>query len=310
MIISVIVPQHSIHPFNRRNQWIWVTFVVLSWSGFWKKKISIFSSSSADVSIATRKEWKKRKELLATSDTYQEPLFEDNIGAVPFDNFETIGTTALVDVDKLYGDYVNELTAKRRRRQGPDALCLNEFEMNLRKYRIIGGIYCIEYFDQPPQHTKHSSNLYLRTSEWMMKLKYSTTTIRYSLVRHFSNGTEYIEATEFLSILSSTGSSAGWCTTFARRTGGRNESGRKWHEQIGVHNDYVSVNANDFSEFWKTFPLNVWIDFPMTFCGLNRQPFADGKLLTKRKRHSSWKVKKLKKTVKWRRRVPSPPHRV
>lgn len=87
------------------------------------------------------------------------------MGAVPFDNFETIGTTAIVDVDKLYTDYVSELTAKRRMLQGPESLSLNEFEINLRKYRVIGGIYYVEYFEQPQQDTKLSSNSYLRTSE-------------------------------------------------------------------------------------------------------------------------------------------------
>lgn len=119
----------------------------------------------SDVSIAARKEWKKRTEILKTSNVVQEPMLEDHVGAVPFDNFETICTTAIVDVDKLYTDYVNELTAKRRALQGPAALCLNEFEINLRKFRIIGGVYCVEYFEQPQQDTKHSSNSYLRTSK-------------------------------------------------------------------------------------------------------------------------------------------------
>lgn len=125
-----------------------------------------FHFDHPDISLAARKEWKKRKEILKTSSTNQEPMLlsEDNVGAVPFDNFETICTTAIVDVDKLYTDYVNELTAKRRALQGPESLSLNEFEINLRKYRIIGGVYCVEYFEQPQQDTKHSSNSYLRTS--------------------------------------------------------------------------------------------------------------------------------------------------
>lgn len=118
-----------------------------------------------DISIAARKEWEKRNEILKSSNNAQEPVLEDNVGAVPFDNFETICTTVIVDVDKLYTDYVNELIAKRRMLQGPDSLCLNEFEINLRKHRIIGGVYCVEYFEQPQQDTKHSSNSYLRTSK-------------------------------------------------------------------------------------------------------------------------------------------------
>lgn len=119
-----------------------------------------------DISIAARKEWKKRKEILKTSNNNPVlPLLDDDVGAVPFDNFETICTTAIVDVDKLYTGYVHELNAKRRKLQGPESLCLNEFEINLRKYRIIGGVYCVEYFEQPQQDTKHSSNSYLRMSE-------------------------------------------------------------------------------------------------------------------------------------------------
>lgn len=116
-----------------------------------------------DISIAARKEWKKRKELMKST-MIDETNEKDNNGAVPFDNFELANTT-IVDVDKLYTDYMDEICKKRRKCHGPDSLDLKEFEINLRRYRIIGGVYCVEYFEQPEQDTKLSSNSFLRTSQ-------------------------------------------------------------------------------------------------------------------------------------------------
>lgn len=159
-ITSAIAVQHSSRQSNRHHRQISVCRL----RNFNEQFVNTLFIGT-DISIAARKEWKKRKEILKTSaNTNHEPMLDGDVGAVPFDNFETICTTAIVDVDKLYTDYVNELTAKRRALQGPQSLCLNEFEINLRKYRIIGGVFCVEYFEQPQQDTKHSSNSYLRTS--------------------------------------------------------------------------------------------------------------------------------------------------
>lgn len=87
-------------------------------------------------------------------------------GSVPFDNFELMNTP-IVDVDKLYMDYIGNLIKVSRQRKGPNALNLKEFEINLRRYRIIGGVYALDYCEQPEQNVKLSAKSYLRTSKYI-----------------------------------------------------------------------------------------------------------------------------------------------
>lgn len=118
-----------------------------------------------DLSQAAKKEWKKRKELekVARAENDGKPQGGNN-GAVPFDNFELL-KMPIVDVDKLYMDYINDIIRKDRLRKGREALHLKEFEVNLRQYRVVGGIYCLDYFEQPEQSVKLSAKSYLRTSK-------------------------------------------------------------------------------------------------------------------------------------------------
>lgn len=118
-----------------------------------------------NLSEAAKKEWKKRKDLEKTArfENDGKPQASHGNGAVPFDNFELLNMP-IVDVDKLYMDYINEIIKKDRLRKGRTALNLKEFEINLRQYRIVGGIYCLEYFEQPEQSVKLSAKSYLRTS--------------------------------------------------------------------------------------------------------------------------------------------------
>lgn len=119
-----------------------------------------------DLSQAAKKEWKKRKELekFARAEPGGKPAGGGNDGAVPFDNFELLNMP-IVDVDKLYMDYISDIMKKDRLRKGRTALNLKEFEVNLRQYRIVGGVYCLEYFEQPEQSVKLSAKSYLRTSK-------------------------------------------------------------------------------------------------------------------------------------------------
>lgn len=71
----------------------------------------------------------------------------------------------IVDVDGLYNEYVNEKIKAHRQSIGVDALQLKEFEINLRKYRIINGVFALEYLEQPEQDTKLQANFFLRTRE-------------------------------------------------------------------------------------------------------------------------------------------------
>lgn len=119
-----------------------------------------------DLSQAAKKEWRKRKELEKSgrTETESKPAVESGAGAVPFDNFELLLNIPIVDTDQLYMDYVTDIMKKDRLRKGPQALHLKEFEVNLRHYRIVGGVYCLDYFEQPEQCVKLSSKSYLRTS--------------------------------------------------------------------------------------------------------------------------------------------------
>lgn len=147
-----------------------------------------------DLNQAAKREWRKRKEMEKTArvETESKPAAAANssIGAVPFDNFELLNIP-IVDIDKLYMDYVNDIMQKDRLRKGPQALKLKEFEVNLRHYRIVGGIYCLDYFEKPEQCVKLSSKSYLRTGK-----VFETGDSRLPIIRKF-------DYTFFLSVSSS-----------------------------------------------------------------------------------------------------------
>lgn len=122
------------------------------------------SLHNLNLSQAAKIEWKKRNELEQQAPIDPKPKSGNlnNDGSTSFDTIELINTS-IVDVDKLYLDYVTNIMKEDRSRNGPEALKLKEFEINLRKYRIIGGIYCMDYFEQPEQSVKLSSRTYMRT---------------------------------------------------------------------------------------------------------------------------------------------------
>lgn len=114
---------------------------------------------------ATKCEWKKRQELeeLARSQTISNPIRHgSNDGAVPFDSFAST-QSPIVDVDQLYIEYINDIIRNVREAQGVKSMQLKEFEINMRQFRIVGGIFCLDYFEQPEQCVKLASNMYLKT---------------------------------------------------------------------------------------------------------------------------------------------------
>jgi hypothetical protein len=81
----------------------------------------------------------------------------------------------VIDVDRMYTEYEDEMNEIERQKMGPDSLNLNEFEVNLRSHRITGGIILIEYLDQPLQNVKTDEGALLRTCEtniWKTVFKY------------------------------------------------------------------------------------------------------------------------------------------
>lgn len=69
----------------------------------------------------------------------------------------------IIDVDKMYTEYEDELNNLEKEKMGPIAMNLGEFESNLRSHRITGGIFLLEYLEQPLQNVKTSSGSLLRT---------------------------------------------------------------------------------------------------------------------------------------------------
>lgn len=105
-----------------------------------------------DIGMATRREWRKRKEILKSA--------KENA-----DDGKSKKSDGIIDVTKIYNEYEDELSKSVKRQKGPEGLKLKEFDVNLRKYRMVGGIYCIEYLKQPQQDMKLNSKKYLRTGD-------------------------------------------------------------------------------------------------------------------------------------------------
>ncbi|CRK91757.1 CLUMA_CG005391, isoform A [Clunio marinus] len=95
----------------------------------------------------TKREWKKRKELL------QQALFQI-FNEKPDEASDEPNVPRVIDVDKMYTEYEDELNAIERNKMGRDSLKLDEFEVNLRSHKITGGIFQIDYLEQPLQDVK------------------------------------------------------------------------------------------------------------------------------------------------------------
>lgn len=104
----------------------------------------------------TKREWKKRKELL------QKALFQI-FNEKPEESTEEPNQPRVIDVDRMYTEYEDELNAIERAKMGPESLNLDEFEVNLRSHKITGGIFQIEYLEQPLQDVKTDEGALLRT---------------------------------------------------------------------------------------------------------------------------------------------------
>lgn len=104
----------------------------------------------------TKREWKKRKELL------QSALFQI-FNEKPEESSEEPNQPRVIDVDRMYELYEDELNAIEREKMGPNSLNLGELEVNLRSHRITGGLFQIEYLEQPLQDVKTDEGALLRT---------------------------------------------------------------------------------------------------------------------------------------------------
>ncbi|XP_055374487.1 dynein axonemal intermediate chain 7 [Condylostylus longicornis] len=109
----------------------------------------------------TKKEWKKRKEIIQKTLEEASKIIEPEKNVFG-DETET-KKSRVIDIDKAYSEYEDEINKARRKAIGPDGLKLTENELNLRRYRIVGGIYCVDYLVQPQQDKKITQSTYLKT---------------------------------------------------------------------------------------------------------------------------------------------------
>lgn len=76
-------------------------------------------------------------------------------------NIENEASNAM-DADTLYANYENQQAALHRKAIGPDKLGLKEFDINMRKQRIVAGIFYVQHFKQPEQDVKIHDKKFLR----------------------------------------------------------------------------------------------------------------------------------------------------
>ncbi|KAL5277000.1 CASC1 family protein [Megaselia abdita] len=112
------------------------------------KKLSIY--------LQSKKEWKKRKEIL-----------QDTIDAIAreiptMETLDSVREAKTADVDKVYAQYEAEIIKARRKSIGPEGLNLGEFDVNLRKYKIIGGVFSMDYLEQPHQDRRLNAKSFIR----------------------------------------------------------------------------------------------------------------------------------------------------
>lgn len=115
----------------------------------------------------TKREWRKRKEILQS-------MLDECAREIPLSELEQLTQDQhsassqaprerSYDVDKLYAQYEDELNKARRRAIGPEAYGMLETDVNLRKYRIIGGVYCIDFLETPQQDKQLNARSFIRT---------------------------------------------------------------------------------------------------------------------------------------------------
>lgn len=118
----------------------------------------------------TKREWKKRKELLqkALQQIFANEKPEES------NNSAEENKPRVIDVDRMYTEYEDKINAVEREKMGPLSLNLDEHEVNLRSHRITGGVYQIEYFEQPLQDVKSDAGALFRTCKSNLLLEFAS----------------------------------------------------------------------------------------------------------------------------------------
>lgn len=122
--------------------------------------------TSRNLRMTTKIEWFKRLEILQS--TLDQPEEEIETESLEQEEDEASLKSRVIDVDKVYTEYEDTLKKEERKKRGPESLFLGEFEVNLRKCRLVGGIFCIDYLQQPIQNLKISQKTFMRTCKLIL----------------------------------------------------------------------------------------------------------------------------------------------
>ncbi|XP_037931726.1 uncharacterized protein LOC119666515, partial [Teleopsis dalmanni] len=117
-----------------------------------------------NILLQTKREWHKRKEIL--QDMLDECTKETTLTLDAMEGIDSKSSPRKqrsFDIDKVYAEYEDNLNKCRKQSIGPAAYNLLETDVNLRKYRIIGGVYCIDYLDIPGQDKRLNARSFIRT---------------------------------------------------------------------------------------------------------------------------------------------------
>lgn len=70
-----------------------------------------------------------------------------------------------MDADTLYANYENKQAAMQKSLKSAEQLGLKQFDINMRKQRIVAGIFYVQHFELPQQDAKIHDKQYLRNRE-------------------------------------------------------------------------------------------------------------------------------------------------
>lgn len=84
------------------------------------------------------------------------------------ETLDSVREAKVFDVDKIYAQYETEIIKARRKSIGPEGLQLGEFDVNLRKYKVIGGVFSLDYLEQPQQNRRLNSKSFIRNGRYFI----------------------------------------------------------------------------------------------------------------------------------------------
>lgn len=205
--MSLVLPS-AVKCFNSAIRGLWLNYdhmsdychsAILKYDDSDRKKLTLRQT--------TKREWKKRKELL------QKALFQ--IFNEKPDDTDEANQPRVIDVDQMYTEYEDGLNAIERAKMGPESLNLNEFEVNLRSHRITGGVFRIDYVEQPLQDVKTDEGALLRTCNSILNLISLGSPSQTSFSFILSDSSGAVEEKSFLLSLSPPTSTKARATTSA-----------------------------------------------------------------------------------------------